>query len=247
MFVVGHVTPRHHTYEQTVQRNRGWRATFASLIRPRFAFADIEELHASIERMNHPTFEDLPFSYRLSQRAMLAAVATLLYSTSLAVPRWPILGEWLFGATVAGIAAFALTISSYVVIRYPYLSLVQTRDGDIFSAQFTSKVLARITKTVGFLTLLVLLAVLAGVTAVKGIANPWQVVALAYVFILFLFVAYLCFVYDPNAHPTIATFIRSTLGLGIVLMPLFIPVLIVGSHRCRRLLDAETARLHASE
>ena len=197
--------------------------------------------------MDDPRFDELPFSYRLSQRAMFAAVATLLFSRSLAVPRWPILAKWLLAAVIGGIVVFALAVSSYVVIRYPYLSLVQTRDGDVFSAQFTSKTLARITKTVGLLTLILLLAVLVVVTAVKGIANPWQVAVLAYVLILFLFVTYLCFAYDPDSNPTIATFIRSTLGLGIVLMPLFIPVLIVGSQRCHRLLDAATVRLPPSD
>src|SRR6056297_504680 len=197
--------------------------------------------------MNDPSFDELPFSYRLSQRAMLAAVAALFFSRSLAVPRWPIRARWLLAAVIAGIVAFALSVSAYVVIRYPYLSLVQTRDEDIFSAQFTSKALVKVTKTVGLLTLFLLLAVLVGVTVIAGIVNPWQVVALAYVLILFLFVAYLCFGFDPVANPTLATFIRSTLGIGIVLMPLFIPVLVVGSQRCRRLLDAETSRLDTPE
>ncbi len=195
--------------------------------------------------MDDPSFDDLPLSYRLSQRAMLAAVATLLFSRSLAMPQWPILARWLFASVIGGIVIFALCISSYVVVRYPYLSLVQTHDGDVYSAQFTSKVLARIMKTVSLMILFLLLAVLVGVTAVKGIANPQQVAALAYVVILFLFVVYLCFGYDPVLNPTIATFIRSTLGLGIVLMPLFIPVLVVGSLRCRRLLEAETSRQQA--
>lgn len=86
-----------------------------------------------------------------------------------------------------------------------------------------------------------ILAVLVGVRAVKGIVPPSQVAALAYVLILFLFVAYLCFGFDPERSPTIATFIRSKLGLGVVLMPLFVPFLIVGSVRCRRLLDAESS------
>ena len=197
--------------------------------------------------MDDPRFDELPISYRLSQRAMLAAVATLLFSRSLAIPRWPILAKWSLAAVIGGIVVFALVVSSYVVIRYPYLSLVQTRDGDVFSAQFTSKTLAKITKTVGLLTLFLLLGVLVGVTAVEGIANPWQVAALAYVLILFLFVTHLCFGYDADSNPTIATFIRSTLGLGVVLMPLFIPVLVVGSLRCRRLLDAATASLPTSE
>ena len=50
---------------------------------------------------------------------------------------------------------------------------------------------------------------------------------------------FLTFKYDPVTHPTVATYIRSTIGIGVLLFPIFIPALIVGGIRCRRLLEAQ--------
>lgn len=186
--------------------------------------------------MTTPSFNDLPFSYRLSQRSMLAAIGSLIFARNLAMAQWPVAAKWLLTLLVGAIVIFALITSSYVVIRYPYLSLVKTHDGDVFSAQFTSKTLARITKSVGLLTLFISIVVLAGIAAVEGIQLPQHVIALSYVLSLFFFVLFLCFWYDPIDNPTISTYIRSTLGLGIILIPFFIPVLIIGGLRCRRLL-----------
>ena len=192
--------------------------------------------------MDAPEFKDLPLSYRLSQRGMLAAVSTLLFSRTLAAGQWPVAAKWGLGGLVGCIVVFALLASCYVVIRYPYLSLVQTSDGDIFSNQFTSQTLARVTKALSLLILILLLGVLVYVTWTKGIANLLLASSLAYVAILFAFVVFLSFRYDAELHPTVATFIRATLGFGILLSPVFIPVLMIGSVRCRRLLDAEICR-----
>jgi len=192
--------------------------------------------------MNDPEFEDFPISYRLSQRSMLAAIVTLLFSRRLFAPQWPDAMKWVLAGVIASIVVFALVASCYVVVRYPYLSLVQPSDGDMLSKQFTSKLLTRVTKAVGLATLSVLLFVLVLASWNNGIASVSEALLLAYVAILFCFLVYLCFFYDAELHPTIATFIRSTLGLGIPLFPFFIPVLIVGSIRCRRLLEDEIHR-----
>lgn len=188
--------------------------------------------------MDEPEFNDLPLSYRWSQRGMLAAVSTLTFSWSLAAPQWPVFAKWGLAGVVACVVGFALLTSCYVVIRYPYLSLIRTRDADVYSEQFTSRALARVTKALSLVVLFVLLVVLVYATWTKGIVNLLQVLSLAYVTILFFFVVYLHFFYDAELHPTVATFIRSTLGIGIILIPLFLPILLVGSARCRRLLDA---------
>jgi hypothetical protein len=196
--------------------------------------------------MDEIEFKDLPTSYRLSQRGMLAAVVTLMFSRTLAAPQWPIAAQCVLGGLIGCIVAFALFAASYVVIRYPYLSLVSTRDGDIFTQQFTSKTLARVTKFVSLATLSILLLALIYVAWTKGITGALQAFSLAYIAILFCFVLYLCFFYDAEIHPTVATFIHSTLGLGIILVPFFIPVLVVASSRCRGLLEDEIARQQAT-
>lgn len=52
-----------------------------------------------------------------------------------------------------------------------------------------------------------------------------------------LFMLILAFLYSPSRHPIVATFIRSTFGLGIKLTPIFLPVLIFATFRCLRMLD----------
>ena len=63
--------------------------------------------------------------------------------------------------------------------------------------------------------------------------------------ILFLFVIHSCFFYERELHPTVATFIRVTLGFGIVLVAFFVPILVIGSDRYRGLVEDETARQQA--
>ena len=192
--------------------------------------------------MDELSFEDLPLSFRLSQRSMLAAVGILLLSQTLRVQQWPIAARWWLAAVVSTIVCFALFISAYVVIRYPFISLVETSDEDIFAQTFTSKTLTRLTKATALTILGVILLSMALVLFTKGNLTVFYAISIIYVTVLFGFVCYVCFFYDAESHPTLATFIRSTLGVGIVLSPLFLPILAVGSYRCRLMLDAEIKR-----
>ena len=73
-----------------------------------------------------------------------------------------------------------------------------------------------------------------------------QIATFAYVATLFGFVMFLTFFYDAELHPTVTTFIHATLGVGVVFVPFFIPILIIGSIRCKRLLDSVVAEPNPS-
>jgi len=72
---------------------------------------------------------------------------------------------------------------------------------------------------------------------VDGKNNLQESLKLVYFVVMFGFLTFMTFFYRPVSYPTIATFIRATLGVGVLLFPIFIPALIVGSIRCKRLLD----------
>ena len=50
---------------------------------------------------------------------------------------------------------------------------------------------------------------------------------------------FLVFRFDKVRHPTIATFIRSTLGIGIVFYPMYVFTIAIGAWRCHRLLEVQ--------
>lgn len=201
---------------------------------------------AEVSRVD-PAFSDLPFSYRLSQRAMAcAAVVAMLGAKAVAKPQRPAVIRWSFAAVIGAIILFSVITSCYVVIRYPYLSLVETADGDIFSRHFTSKFLGRATKALGLTIITIVLMALVGVALNKGVTDWVHAAMLWYVPTLFLFVVYLCFFHDPELHPTVSTYIRSTLGFGILLFPVLFPVVIIGSVRCKQLLDSQEMASDAS-
>ncbi|MDB4386014.1 hypothetical protein N9Z47_01495, partial [bacterium] len=98
--------------------------------------------------MSDITYDRLPKSYRLSQSTMLASVGFLFLARNLP---FQFFGPALQIATwviVTGIAGLAIATSCYVVIRYPYLSLVSTSDKDKYSQQFVSKRLLMVAKII---------------------------------------------------------------------------------------------------
>ena len=185
-------------------------------------------------------FADLPLSYRISQASMILALLVLWLSNKLlllAVLKWVVI------PIVAAVVLFALATASYVVIRYPYISLVETRDGDIYSEQVNSQGLINFLKIVsligfGVCFLFSLTNVLNAVNLTTG-----QLLWFTYVGFMFVFCGFMTFVYDPVQHATIATLARSTFGLGLVLFPIFFPIVIIGSFRMRRLLADQTDRV----
>ena len=193
--------------------------------------------------MSDIPYDRLPASYRLSQSTMLASVGVLFFAKHVPFQLLAPALKIAFWGIVSGIAGLAVITACYVVIRYPYISLVSTTSEDIFSQQFVSKRLLWVAKVI--FPLGILFGCL-GITAafLNGDGNSKiQVITLPYFYIQFVFSLFLCFRYDPIAHPTIATFIRSTLGIGLTLTPVLLPVLFIGSFRCKQLLGTQS---HAS-
>jgi hypothetical protein len=137
----------------------------------------------------------------------------------------------------AVIVCSSLILSNYVVARYPFLSLVEPEDGDYFSKYFSAAggCLYKLLKFVGILVTVVALGSLFSL----GIDSVYRVLVVAYLMVMLGFLIFFNFVYDSIKHPTVTTLIRATLGLGIVLFPFFIPSLVIGSLRCKLLLDSE--------
>jgi hypothetical protein len=139
------------------------------------------------------------------------------------------------GAVIGLMVLVSLAVSCYVVIRYPYLSLVPTSDKDHFAKHFSlsGTWLYKVLKLLAVAATAVLIVSIIAL----GVDDLRKVLTLIYGIIMFGFLIFLTFVYDPVSHPTVATFIRATLGIGILLFPIFLPAVLIGSLRCRWLLD----------
>ncbi len=136
--------------------------------------------------------------------------------------------------TLAGIAvALALLVSGYVVVRYPFLSLTPALAGDRFEGQLGP----RNRRPVQILRILALAFFIMGVILVplRGIDNLVESLFVCYASTMIPVLAWLVVAYDPVSHPTVATLIRSTFGIGIALFPLYIPMLVLGSMRCHEM------------
>lgn len=179
-------------------------------------------------------FNQFPRSYRWSQIGIgLAFTAFAIGSTVLR--QCPESIKFAGVSILGAIVLTCLLISHYVIIRYPYLSLVEPEDGDMFSRHFPSagSVLYVVLKVIG---VLIPLTILLGCWA-SGFQNVAAKFTFVYCTLLFLFMVHFTFLYDSLKHPTITTFIRSTLGLGIPLYPFYALTIAIGSWRCQNLLD----------
>ena len=180
-------------------------------------------------------FRDFPVSYRLAQSGIgfvLLALAIGGFIFRLVPLPFKIVAWSVFGA----IAFCSLVISHYVIIRYPFISLVEPAGGDPFTHHFKSH--GSWLYTLLKLATLFALLVTATIIVIGGIRNIPTAIILAYCVVLVIFMLFFTFWYDPNQHPTIATFIRSTLGLGILLYPLYSVTILIGAWRCRQALTA---------
>lgn len=189
-------------------------------------------------------FKDLPFSYRLAQGGMVGCLGAWLTIGS-GFNQWPEIMKWIFGGVVVSIAVFSLVVASYVIVRYPYLSLVPTND---FFATNTSQSIKPIARVLGCLSLFVFTMLfivfvlnIAGLRA--GPLNRNQLwVAVLYLPLMIGFVGFLTLFYSSEKYPVVATFIHVTLGIGILFFPLYLPAIFIGSVRCKALLNDEIAR-----
>lgn len=180
-------------------------------------------------------FKEFPLSYRFSQTSIGLTLLTL----AVAGPLFRVVPEKVrvvMFAVLGVVVLGSLLVSNYVLIRYPYISLVEPENGDPFSKHFASQGswLYWALKLFGLATAVVVTLSM----IVVGIDSPAKMFALAYGIALTLFMVFLTFFFQPLKHPTISTFIRSTLGLGIAFFPLFAVSIAIGSLRCRRLLDS---------
>jgi len=181
-------------------------------------------------------FREFPPSYRLSQTGIgFALVALAIGGPVMRIApqavRIFVLG--VLGAIVLG----SLLISNYVIIKYPFISLVDPEDGDPFSQHYAShgSWLYRVLK---FIALITPLALAAGIFC-SGISDTPKLICFVYCIILVAFMLFFTIWYSPVRHPTVSTFVRSTLGLGIVLYPLYAVSIFIGAWRCRQMLDLQ--------
>lgn len=190
-------------------------------------------------------FKDLPLSYRIAQGGIAGCLFAWLTIAKSGFHKWPENVKWIVVGIVVAIAILSLIVASYVIVRYPYLSLVPAND---FFAANTSQSIKPLGRVLGCLSLFVLTMLfvvcvlsIAGVM-VGGLKGNQLVVAVIYLPLMIGFVGFLTIFYSLEKYPVIATFIHVTLGIGILFFPLYLPAIFIGSVRCKALLDDEIAR-----
>ncbi len=187
-------------------------------------------------------FVDFPFSIRLAQRSILIAIAIPIVLRTLlraGVPRLRLIV--VCAAAVCG--AVGLIATYYAVIRYPYMGLVDAADGDLFSKYIEARpkwmmVFVKIAGLIGTVAAVV-------VPFTDGQLSDAEVWMVLYALSLLGFFIFLSFFYSREDYPTVATFLRCSMGMGIFVYPIFIPALLLGSMRGRMLLDNATAQIEA--
>jgi hypothetical protein len=121
-----------------------------------------------------------------------------------------------------------IALSFYSIARYPYLNMATGGGPNIaLSSRWIWLALGSI---------LYLLAPLLALAILGNLDEPGAALALEYLSIELLFVGFLLTSYRKEKHPTIATALEITFGIGIVLFPIYVPTLVIGSIRCRRFL-----------
>ena len=183
-------------------------------------------------------FSEFPASYRLSQGAIGLASCLALFARAIFRPNVPPLVSGIFGFALLSIVAVGLLSSVYVIIRYPFLSLVEPADGDQFTKHFGMHPI--VYKILSCLAILVILFLMFTIVFL-GINGERSILFLCYLAVTLAFLIFHAFFYTSVQYPTVATFLRSTVGLGVLLLPLYLPVILLGAIRCRRLLNQSIA------
>ncbi len=119
----------------------------------------------------------------------------------------------------------------YAVIRYPYLSLAIEWTPTLTSNRWLWILLGLVFWAIALLCSLV--SVLAVFSSPFDI---WNVLSSGYFAIECWFLGFLLLRFRADRHPTVATFITVTLGIGILLLPAYLPALVIGNIRCRKFL-----------
>jgi hypothetical protein len=187
-------------------------------------------------------FKDFPLSYRVAQFSVtFTLISLVIVGRIISKPILPDPIRFLIIAVLLTAISVSLLASSYVVVRYPFLSLVEPGDGDFFSQHFPSrrKLIFRILG-LGFVCMF---AVMVVTLISSGKGGPGKVWIMLYCISMIPALLFLIFIYKPIAYPTVATYLRATLGIGIPLIPIMFPLILIGSVRCRRLLHQAELKL----
>lgn len=179
-------------------------------------------------------YKEFPASIRWAQRSFLLALAIpIVFRSALrGKVRWMLFAVW--GASAA-CGLLGLFMTYYAVIRYPYMGLVDAADGDLYAKyiESKSKILFGFLKVAGLIAGVLLLIA----PWLDGRLTPGEGLLLLYVVPVVGFMVFLVFRYSRLDHPTVATLLRCSMGLGVLLFPFFIPALMLGSMRGKALLD----------
>jgi hypothetical protein len=180
-------------------------------------------------------FREFPLSVRTAQRSWIIALAIPLFSIKvLARIKQPWVVQTILG--VAGFFALIGFISTcWVVARYPYIGMVDAADGDLYS-KYIEKTSTFLKKLLGVLLVFGLGGSLYAPMRDGNITGP-ELLWLCYGGCTLVFVLFVLFRYNRFDHPAVATLLRCSMGLGILLFPLFLPAIVIGSQRAKRLLN----------
>lgn len=187
-------------------------------------------------------FKDFPLSYRVAQFSVtFTLISPVIVGRFISKPIFPDAIRFLIITLLLTAISLSLLASCYVVVRYPFLSLVEPGDGDFFSQHFPSrgKLIFRILGT-GFVFMFAVMIVM---FMAGGKGGPGKVWIRLYCISMIPVLLFLILIYKPIAYPTVATYLRATLRIGIPLIPIVFPLILIGSIRCRRLLHQAELQL----
>jgi len=178
-------------------------------------------------------FREFPLSVRIAQRSWITAMAIPLFSFRLAKVKIP----WVVPTIIAVTGFFALigfVATCWVIVRYPYIGLVDAADGDVYS-KYVEKSSVFLKKLLGVM-LAMGLALALYLPIHDGKITGVELLWLLYGGAVLMFLLFVMLKFNRFDHPAVATLLRCSMGLGIPLFPLLLPALIVGSGRAKRLL-----------
>lgn len=182
----------------------------------------------------YKSFREFPLSVRIAQRSWVTAVTIpLVMLQVIARMKVPWVAQSIFG--ISGLFALVGYVSTcWVLVRYPYIGMVDSSDGDLYSKYVGP--LGRVPKILGTCAVVCLCIALIALSQ-KGKLTGIEILWILYCGSTLLFLLFILFRFNRLDHPAVATLLRCTLGFGIPLFPLFVPAVLVGSQRAKRLLD----------
>ena len=179
-------------------------------------------------------FREFPLSVRIAQRSWVTAVTIpLVMLQVIARMKVPWVAQSIFG--ISGLFALVGYVSTcWVLVRYPYIGMVDSSDGDLYSKYVGP--LGRVPKILGTCAVVCLCIALIALSQ-KGKLTGIEILWILYCGSTLLFLLFILLRFNRLDHPAVATLLRCTLGFGIPLFPLFVPAVLVGAQRAKRLLD----------